>query len=30
MFENFRAGDHGKRAVEEDVEKHAEVWFSKD
>jgi hypothetical protein len=30
MFENFWAGDHGKRAVEGDVEKHAEVWLSKD
>lgn len=30
MFENFWVGDAGKRAVEQDVEEQAEVWFGKD
>jgi hypothetical protein len=29
MFENFWGGRHGKKAVEENVEAEAEVWFSK-
>lgn len=29
MFENFWGGANRKRAVEEDVEKHSEVWFNK-
>lgn len=28
MFENFWGGDKGKKAVEIDVEKHAEVWYN--
>ena len=30
MFENFWGGHAGKRAVEQDVEEQAEVWFCKD
>ena len=29
MFDNFWSGRHGKRAVEDDVQEQAEVWFSK-
>lgn len=29
MFENFWGGDKGKKAVEVDVDKHAEVWYDK-
>lgn len=29
MFENFWGGRHGRKAVEEDVEAEAEVWFRK-
>jgi hypothetical protein len=29
IFENFWGGRHGKKAVEENVEMEAEVWFDK-
>jgi len=29
MFDNFWSGRHGKRAVEDNVQEQAEVWFSK-
>jgi hypothetical protein len=29
MFDNFWSGRHGKRAVEDDVQREAEVWFGK-